>query len=134
MDDKQTRDDKQARTLKRLIKKLSALRHTLSKSERELLDTLVLGEPAEVEGHAMMQGAKLSGAKLAGAKLAGAKLAGEAEVEGHAMLQGAKLSGAKLSGAKLAGAKLAGAKLAGAKLAGQQVVFNAVTGSYEVED
>ena len=53
MDAKQTRDDKQTRTMKRLVKKLSALRHTLSKSERELLDTLILGAPAEVMGHAI---------------------------------------------------------------------------------
>src|SRR5512137_1632015 len=46
-------DDKRTRTLKRLVKKLSALRHTLSKSERELLDTLILGAPAEVAGHAI---------------------------------------------------------------------------------
>jgi len=51
MNARQTRDDKQTRTLKRLVKKLSALRHTLSKSEREMLDTLILGAPAEVTGH-----------------------------------------------------------------------------------
>ncbi len=59
-------DDKQTRTLKRLIKKLSALRVTLTKSERELLDTLILGAPAgdravEVEGHAMAAGRAAAG-------------------------------------------------------------------------
>ena len=123
-------DDKQTRTLKRLVKKLSALRATLSKSERELLDTLILGASAEVEGHAM-HGAKIASAKIAGAKMAGAKVAGavqSAEVEGHAM------HGAKIAGAKIAGAKIAGAKVASAKIAGRQVVFDAATASYQVVD
>lgn len=128
-------DDKQTQALKRLIKKLSALRKTLSKSERELLDTLILGASAEVEAHAMhsakVASAKIAGAKIAGAKMAGAKVAGavqSAEVEGHAM------HGAKIAGAKIAGAKIAGAKVASAKIAGRQVVFDAATASYQVVD
>ena len=45
--------DKRTQALKRLVKKLSALRATLRKDERDLLDELVLGAPAEVAAHGM---------------------------------------------------------------------------------
>ena len=48
--------DKQAQALKRLTKKLSALRKTLRKDERELLDALILGDEAaaEVNAHSLV--------------------------------------------------------------------------------
>jgi hypothetical protein len=126
-------DDKQTRALKRLTKKLSALRQTLSKSERELLDTLILGapaagraevvQPAEVEGHAMTA----SGRAVAGRAAAGRAVAGRAveavetaEVEGHAMAA--------------SGRAVAGRAVAGRAVAGRQVVFDAATASYQVVD
>jgi hypothetical protein len=45
--------DKQTQALKRLTKKLSALRATLRKDERDLLDQLILGASADVAGHAL---------------------------------------------------------------------------------
>jgi len=45
--------DKQTQALKRLTKKLSALRTTLRKDERDLLDQLILGASADVAGHAL---------------------------------------------------------------------------------
>jgi len=45
--------DKKFQALKRLVKKLSALRATLRKEERDLLDELIVGRAAEVEGHSM---------------------------------------------------------------------------------
>jgi len=45
--------EKQTATMKRLLKKLSALRKTLRKDERELLDHLVIRE-SEVQGHVMV--------------------------------------------------------------------------------
>ena len=127
-------DVKQKAALKNVLKKLSALRLTLRKDERAILDQFVLGMSAEVAGHrygadlpAKLVGAKLAGAKLAGAKLAGAKLAGaKAEVAGHRY-------GADLP-AKTVGAKLVGAKNVGAKIAGARIVFNAQAGAYQVLD
>jgi hypothetical protein len=44
--------DKQTQALKRLTKKLSAMRKTLRKDERDILDQLVVGGPAgEVQAH-----------------------------------------------------------------------------------
>ena len=45
--------DKRTLAMKRLLKKLSALRKTLRKDERELLDQLVIRESSEVKGHEM---------------------------------------------------------------------------------
>ena len=119
-------DDKQTRTLKRLVKKLSALRQTLTKSERELLDTLVLGASAEVEAHAMAAGRAAAGRAAAGRAAAGRAAAGRAveavqtaEVEGHAMA---------------AGRAAAGRAAAGRAVAGRQVVFDAASASYQVVD
>ena len=44
--------DKKTLAMKRLPKKLSAMRKTLRKDERELLDNLIVREAAEVRGHA----------------------------------------------------------------------------------
>ncbi len=44
--------DKEIQARKRLAKKLTALRKTLRKDERDVLDQIVAGiTPAEVEGH-----------------------------------------------------------------------------------
>jgi hypothetical protein len=45
--------DKKNQALGRLTKKLSALRATLRKDERDLLDELILGAAAEVAAHSM---------------------------------------------------------------------------------
>ncbi|NLG28345.1 MAG: hypothetical protein GX557_10565 [Chloroflexi bacterium] len=42
---------KEGQALKRLIKKLSAVRATLSDQERLILDTLVIGAPDDVQAH-----------------------------------------------------------------------------------
>ncbi len=47
--------DKELAARKRLAKKLTALRKTLRKDEREILDSLVARPKAEVEGHEMAQ-------------------------------------------------------------------------------
>lgn len=52
--------DKQQASLKRLAKKLSALRATLSKDERVLLDRIVLGVQQEVSPHMISAGAEQS--------------------------------------------------------------------------
>lgn len=44
--------DKKTLAMKRLLKKLSAMRKTLRKDERELLDSLIIRQSAEVRGHA----------------------------------------------------------------------------------
>ena len=82
----------QSQALGRLIKKLSALRQTLLTEERDLLDTLILGTPPEVEGHAVMAAAKPAAkAEVEGHILkAAAKPAAKAEVEGHAAMAAAK--------------------------------------------
>ncbi len=49
--------DKQIQALKRLVKKLSALRATLRRDERQLLDQIILGLSAEAAGHAMTRAA-----------------------------------------------------------------------------
>jgi hypothetical protein len=46
-------DIKQDQAIKRLLKKLSALRATLTNDERSVLDGLVLGSVSEVETHSM---------------------------------------------------------------------------------
>ena len=56
-------DEKQIKTLKRVIKKLNALRATLRKPERAMLDALIVSEP-EVTGHAMTVDAMKSDAHL----------------------------------------------------------------------
>ncbi len=45
--------DKEMQATKRLAKKLSALRKTLRKDEREILDRLVTRQNSEVEGHTL---------------------------------------------------------------------------------
>jgi hypothetical protein len=42
----------EAKTLNRLIRKLSAMRTTLRKDEREMLDQLLIGAQVDVKGHA----------------------------------------------------------------------------------
>jgi hypothetical protein len=44
-------DTKKEQTMKRLLKKLSALRATLSDDEQELLDQLIMTPGADVEAH-----------------------------------------------------------------------------------
>jgi hypothetical protein len=56
-------EEKQVKTVKRVIKKLNALRGTLTKSERVVLDALIVREP-EVKGHAMTVSAAAAGAHI----------------------------------------------------------------------
>ncbi len=113
--------DKQTLALKRLLKKLSALRVTLRRDERDLLDQLVLGASADVAGHAMVGAASTQAAaakmaraastevaahqlaKAAATKAAAAKMARAAstEVAAHAMSTEAAARGV-VSGAQLA--------------------------------
>src|SRR5215207_220878 len=56
----------QSKALNRLIRKLSAMRTTLRKDERELLDQLLLGAQVDVSGHAAsMDAAVATGATMA---------------------------------------------------------------------
>ncbi len=89
-------DEKQAKTLKRVIKKLNALRKTLTKPERAVLDAMIVRE-AEVTGHAMTFDAASAGAASAGAASAGAASAGAANA-------GAASAGAASTGAATVGA------------------------------
>jgi hypothetical protein len=59
-------DKKQMKAANRLLRKMSALRATLKRNERDLLDAFVQGAYAEVEGHVFKmatQDAVRSGAK-----------------------------------------------------------------------
>ncbi len=47
--------DKQTQAAKRLAKKLTALRQTLRKDERDILDRLVAHTEPEVKGHVVME-------------------------------------------------------------------------------
>ncbi len=49
--------DKQTQAAKRLAKKLTALRQTLRKDEREILDQLVAHVEPEVQGHTALTSA-----------------------------------------------------------------------------
>lgn len=101
---------KKTQAAKRVINKLSALRATLTKSEREILDQIVTNarlefgaEEPEVRGHTLKDGqvtAAKDGARIgkteigvrAGARIskrdAGAKFDEEPEVQGHMVKDG----------------------------------------------
>jgi len=64
-------DDKQIRIVERLLKKLSALRATLSNDERGVLDHLIVGESGEVQAHALRPAS------------VGAKMPAQDEVQAH---------------------------------------------------
>ncbi len=57
-------DTKQINAQKRLAKKLTALRKTLRKDERDILDRLVAKQDTEVSGHVLLEGATESAAFL----------------------------------------------------------------------
>ncbi len=96
--------DKKNQALKRLLKKLSALRATLRHDERVLLDEIILGSVAEVSAHTMTaaasKGAKtpkpaeVSAHAMTTAASKGAKTPKPAEVSAHAMTTAAS-KGAK---------------------------------------
>jgi len=52
------------KALKRLIKKLSAVRQVLRNDEREWLDRFLIGDSPEVEGHSFIPQTKLSQPKI----------------------------------------------------------------------
>lgn len=149
--------DKQKAALNRLSKKLSALRATLPKDERILLDRIVLGTN-QVEGHKMTtdaaQGARnravsgaASGAKkvsevtahgmvtgAASGAAAGAKAVKKvSEVTAHGMVMGAA-SGAKASKTAQGAASAAKAAVSGAANVGALLEFDATAGGYRVSD
>lgn len=82
--------DKQTQALKRLTKKLNALRKTLRKDERDILDQLVLGEAgAEVAAHKFSTKAATKASEVAAHKF-GTKASSKAsnavvEVAAHKM-------------------------------------------------
>jgi len=86
-------DDKQIRIVERLLKKLSALRATLSNDERGVLDHLIVGESGEVQAHALRPasvGAKTPAQDEVQAHAlrpasAGAKMPAQDEVQAHAL-------------------------------------------------
>jgi hypothetical protein len=76
-------NDKQAAALKRVTKKLTAMRQTLTKDERQVLDLLIVGATTEVKGHRMAdQSAVSSRVSSKVSKRASAA----AEVQGHTMI------------------------------------------------
>ncbi|MCC7164074.1 MAG: hypothetical protein IT331_16370 [Anaerolineae bacterium] len=126
--------DKQKAALNRLTKKLSALRATLSKDERILLDRIVLGN--EVAGHKMTTDAARGARKRAVSSAAsggkGAKKV--SEVAMHGMTTGA-VSGAKVTQPNkrvVSGAQAAVSS--GAANVGALLEFDAMTGGYRVTD
>ena len=74
-------NEKQAAALKRVTKKLSAMRQTLTKGEREVLDLLIVGATTEEEGHraSVPQAAHDKNAKKGSKRV----VAAAAEVQGH---------------------------------------------------
>ncbi len=51
-------NEKEMQAYKRLAKKLTALRKTLRKDERDILDRLVAKQDSEVEGHMTLESAE----------------------------------------------------------------------------
>jgi hypothetical protein len=45
----------QERAMRRVLKKISAMRQTFNREERDILDAIVQGSYAEVEGHRLVQ-------------------------------------------------------------------------------
>jgi len=84
-----TMDVKQDQAVKRLLKKLSALRATLKNDERKLLDQLVTGPADEVEAHSLSPKSPFAAAKAA-------KAAKDAnEVEAHSLSPKSPFAAAK---------------------------------------
>lgn len=122
-------DPKQQAALKRLTKKLSALRQTLRKDERDILDTMVIGKPAEVRGHRLERVERLE--TMTGAarkKNTPKRRGGEPEVSGHALNPGSQTLGAQTLGAQTLGAQTLGAQTLGA------LTFDADQQQYTVVD
>ncbi len=75
--------DKQTQALKRLTKKINALRKTLRADERSLLDRMILGDEAAAEVQAHKAGGGGYSPRRAAALKAAAKADKLAEVEAH---------------------------------------------------
>src|SRR5206468_1834786 len=119
--------DKQQTALKRLAKKLSALRATLSKDERVLLDRIVLNQ--EVTPH--MISAANTGKALAANKATDVAL--------HSMTTGAANTGKALAANKATEVALhsmttGAANTGAANAAANLLQFDATTGGYRVTD
>ena len=105
--------DKNTQALKRLVKKLSALRATLRSDERALLDQLILGSAAaEVEAHS-----------LTSAAAKGAKVPKPMEVEAHS-----------LTSAAAKGAKVPKQMKVEARLINEMIEFDAQSKVYRVKN
>ncbi|MBM4430900.1 MAG: hypothetical protein FJ026_11230, partial [Chloroflexi bacterium] len=78
-------DEKQARALQRLLKRLNAVRQTLRSDERGLLDAMVSGSYPEAVGHSFRPAAQtVSKSNKEGIMLKkGDRPANKPEVEGH---------------------------------------------------
>ncbi len=84
-------DEKQAVIVKRVLKKLSALRATLSDEERAILDTLINVE-VDVEAHAMIDKANIDAAQTAAQT---AVQTAAMDVSAHAMIDKANIDAAQ---------------------------------------
>lgn len=117
--------DKQTQALKRLTKKLSALRKTLRKDERDLLDQLILGEgAAEVSAHKFSSKASSKAAEVEAHKFTPKAATKAAEVVVHSMAPKASPK------ASQAAVEVTAHKLSASSR--PVVSYNASTGSYIV--
>ena len=122
-------DVKQDQAIKRLLKKLSALRATLKNDERKMLDQLVIGSVNEVEAHTLSQKSPFTAAKAA----KGAKDA--SEVEAHTLSQKSPFTAAKAAkGAKDASEVEAHSMdKDGPRLDGFNVVYDVTKDEYRID-
>jgi hypothetical protein len=139
---------KQVLAMKSLARKLSALRSTLRKDERVLLDQMVLGAFSEVQGHAM-QGAATGAAVGAATGAATGAAVGAAsgvlhdaknkkrgtEVEGHmmdwrpAMHEAASAGAVRDQSAEVSGHAMQGAAVGAATSAATGAAIGAAVGA-----
>ncbi len=110
--------DKQTQALKRLTKKLSALRQTLRADERSLLDRMILGDEAaaEVQAHRLIRKAD----RVA-----------KADVEAHRLIRKADRVARVAALAEVKAHRLDAAATAAAAV-NAVVIFDAATGNYVI--
>jgi hypothetical protein len=144
---------KQTTSLRRLTKKLSALRSTLKKDERDLLDQLIIGAAVEVKGHAMREATRVDAkvttkrGAMREASRVDAMREQAAEVKGHTMFDtrlGAMREAGRVDAMREQAAEVKGHTMFDTRLGAMReqasvasavreaVSFNAVTGVYTV--
>jgi hypothetical protein len=127
--------DKQTQALKRLTKKLSALRKTLRKDERELLDALILGDEAaaEVNAHSLVSKAdRVAKADVTAHQLIQkADRADKADVVAHQLIQRADRVAKADAVAEVQAHRLNQAAVAAVSIR-SMVDFDAVNGKYVI--